>query len=136
MITSFKAAKKIGKNDCCVVTLTGELDVASSSRLRRFVQDLPASRKRYVVVDLALLSFCDAAGIGTLVHVYGELTNRAAGVVFIYPKKKSVRMLFEITGVTNHVPFYTTIDAAIRANVPHSPPRRKTREAEGRGQRK
>ncbi|MDT4921246.1 MAG: hypothetical protein QOI15_2148 [Pseudonocardiales bacterium] len=60
-----------------VVTLRGELDIASAGRLHAALETVAGSDVAVVRIDLGELRFIDAAGIGELVQLHVELA--AAG---------------------------------------------------------
>src|SRR4051794_33453545 len=64
------------------VTLRGELDIASTDRLRAALKTVVGSAAPEVRIDLGELRFIDAAGIGELVRLHVELTaaGRRVGV--------------------------------------------------------
>ena len=65
-----------GSEGPIVIALEGELDLASGAELARAVASAPP-RPRRVVLDVAGLTFVDAAGLRALLRVEQEL--RAAG---------------------------------------------------------
>ena len=83
-----------------LVILAGEVDLASAPQLRTLLQEAVKSRAPAVVVDMALVSFCDAAGLGLLVGASQEL--RVMGGQFaVRAAPLSLRRLFQITGLTD-----------------------------------
>lgn len=61
-----------------VVTLAGEIDVYSEPLLHAVLQEAIAVHAPSVVVDMALVSFCDARGLGQLVATAKSLARRVA----------------------------------------------------------
>ena len=80
-----------------VVYALGELDAASSVRLRRLLTDLIRLRTQRIVVDMSGVRFMDSSGLGAL------LANRVAaegiGLTFgIANPSAQVARVLEITG--------------------------------------
>jgi anti-anti-sigma factor len=50
-----------------VVSLSGEIDLSTTSRLSSTVGDLIAEAPPRIVLDMAGVTFCDSQGLGTLV---------------------------------------------------------------------
>lgn len=87
----------VHEDDHVVVHALGELDAASSVRLRRLLSDLIRTRTSRIAVDMSGVEFMDSSGLGAL------LANRVAaegvGVEFgvTHPSRQVARVL-EITG--------------------------------------
>lgn len=65
----------------CVITLVGEIDYAVAGEIAAAAeQKLDEAGARTVVVDLAQVSFLDAAGIGALVRIQHAACARGAAV--------------------------------------------------------
>jgi anti-anti-sigma factor len=66
-----------GSDGAVVVEVRGEIDLASTDRLRRVLQDAARIRPTAVIVDLLYVTFIDSTGIGALAagynaaHVHG-----------------------------------------------------------------
>jgi anti-sigma B factor antagonist len=81
-----------------VLTLTGELDLASAERAFGYVRDAIDRHDVPVVVDLASLSFCDARGLGTLLRMsrYADQAGRALRLMSPQPQ---LQKIMRITGL-------------------------------------
>jgi len=69
-----------GSDGAVVVEVRGEIDLASTDRLRRVLQDAARIRPTAVIVDLLYVTFIDSTGIGALAAGYNAA--RAYGVPF------------------------------------------------------
>jgi anti-sigma B factor antagonist len=69
-----------GSDGTIVVEIRGEVDVASSDRLRRVLRDAARERPTGVIVDLLYVTFIDSTGIGALAAGYN--TAHAYGVPY------------------------------------------------------
>jgi anti-sigma B factor antagonist len=82
-----------------LVTAHGELDIATAARMHAYLRALlEAEKKGKVTLNLADLTFCDAAGLGVLAKVatYARRTGRSLRLVA--PRPALVRIM-RITGM-------------------------------------
>src|SRR2546421_10047258 len=80
-----------------VVTVAGEIDIATATRLRERLLELAASG-RPLVADLDQVRFIDSAGLSALVGA----ANRAAahgGSLYVVRARPKIRQLFRLTGL-------------------------------------
>ena len=96
-----------------VVTVAGEIDIATAIRLRERLSELAASG-RPLVADLDQVRFIDSAGLAALVGA----ANRAAahgGSLHVVCARPKVRQLFRLTGLDRRLPPARTVDEALDA---------------------
>ncbi len=96
-----------------VVTVAGEIDISTVTRLRERLFELAAS-DRPVVADLDQVGFIDAAGLSALVGA----ANRAAvhGVsLHVVCARPRIRQLFRLTRLDCRIPLARTLDEAREA---------------------
>lgn len=72
--------------------VAGELDLAAINILAAALREQLAAGHRYLRIDLDELTFCDAAGLGALLHSHGRILAKGGAMV-----------------VTNVQPFLRTI---------------------------
>ena len=65
-------AHEVTTDGKATVQLRGELDIATADRAFAYLCDVVDSQQGPVTVDLADLTFCDAAGLGVLARVAGH----------------------------------------------------------------
>jgi len=82
-----------------VVSVRGEIDVATSPQLRNDLNTLVARGARHITLDFSGVSFVDSSGLGVLVGAYKRLREDQDGSVRIVGAQPSVRKVFEITGL-------------------------------------
>jgi anti-sigma B factor antagonist len=80
-----------------VVTLRGELDIASVDLLRQVLDEAAASGCPRVVVDAGALRFLDLAGLRILLHLQDQLRSRG-GELRLRDARPIVRTLIRATG--------------------------------------
>jgi anti-sigma B factor antagonist len=96
-----------------IVTVVGEIDIATAPRLRERLFEL-AARGRPLVADLDQVRFIDSAGLAALVGV----AKRAAahgGSLHVVCARPKVRQLFRLTGLDRQLPPARTLDEALDA---------------------
>lgn len=101
---------------CAVLTLAGELDVATAPCFRKHLAAAIETGATKVVVDLSRVTFMDLAGIGTLVAALCR-TRWARGSICLVGPNREVSRLLSLSGVDSVLPVYLTTDAAVDAPV-------------------
>ena len=95
-----------------VVTVAGEIDIATVARLRGCSSWPPCGCR--LVADLDQVRFIDSAGLAALVGT----ANRAAaygGSLHVVCARPRVRQLFRLTGLDRRLPPARTLDEALDA---------------------
>jgi anti-sigma B factor antagonist len=97
-----------------VVTVIGDLDMATADKLRGYVAGhtarLPATQ---VVLDLDQMTFCDSAGLSALVGVWKDLRESGGTVVLVAPRPSLVKIL-HATGLDTRLRYHPTLADALR----------------------
>jgi anti-sigma B factor antagonist len=88
-----------GAPEAPVVTVSGEIDVATSPRLRNELTALLDAGATRLTLEFAGVSFIDSSGLGVLVGLYKRLREDNSGTVRIVDAQPPVRKVFEITGL-------------------------------------
>ncbi|HEX5201097.1 MAG TPA: STAS domain-containing protein [Actinoplanes sp.] len=102
--------------ECAVVEVAGDLDMATSPRLLERVQAVLDAGTPNVVVDLTAVGFMDSSGLGALVVMFKAAAERG-GRLCVAAAQRPVRSVLAITSV----------DQAIEATKPCPRPRRACR---------
>jgi len=97
-------AVRVSHGTCCVIELSGELDLAGVPVLESAVRDVELSTHRDAVLDLRQLEFIDAAGLNAVLSLYAECVSVATTFTII-PGPRSVHRLFELTRLDRLLPF-------------------------------
>jgi anti-sigma B factor antagonist len=105
-----------------VVTVTGDVDVATCAALRdNLLQVVADENFRGLVVNLAGVSFIDSTGIGVLVGVWRRTKATDGGLALASPSRQAQSVL-DATGLTPVLSIYGTDEQAIQAlNQPGTP---------------
>jgi anti-sigma B factor antagonist len=86
--------------DATVVTLCGELDVASSPGLSDELAGIIEAGTTDLVIDLAKLAFIDSTGLSAILRATSKLEK---GHLVLREPNPMVRQVLEITGLTRTV---------------------------------
>jgi anti-anti-sigma factor len=98
-----------------VIRFEGELDAADDERLGE-LQQLTAGGATRIVVDLVNVSFVDSSVVRALVLAHRNTTSRGGWVRVVYTHHL-IRRVIDICGLSEVLPQFTTVDAALR-NAP------------------
>ena len=96
-----------------VVTVAGEIDIATATRLRERLFELAASG-RPLAADLDQVRFIDSAGLAALVGA-AKRTAAHGGSLHVVCARPKVRQLFRLTGLDRRLPPARTLDEALDA---------------------
>lgn len=99
-----------------VIALSGELDVLTVVAARQVLIAGTARVEPRVVVDLALVTFCDSSGVGLLVTQYKRVRMRGGVMALACPNVQLCGIL-RVTGLLRSQLFgvYDTVDEAREA---------------------
>lgn len=99
------------ERDHAIMTVTGEIDIATVAQLRERLFGL-ADDGQSVIVDLSQVSFVDSTGLGALV---GAARRAAAhgGSLQAVGAQRQIRQLFRVTGLDGQVRLVRTLDEAL-----------------------
>jgi anti-sigma B factor antagonist len=100
--------------DAHVLTVAGELDVATAPRLRAELIRVDAERGREVVVDLLEVPFVDSVALGILVEA-SKRTKARGGTLRIVCDDRRIARILEITGLDRVLGVHTTLRDALVA---------------------
>lgn len=87
-----------------LVEITEEIDHHTTEKMRRDLDnDITRYMPRKVIFDFNKVSFMDSAGIGMIIGRY-KMVNMLGGTVQMKNVKKSIRKIFEMSGVVRIIP--------------------------------
>ena len=84
--------------DETVLTLTGEIDIATAGDLRAAAQRTIATSPKRVVLDFAGVTFCDSQGLSALIGLNKDVRAAGSRLVFVNIGDFMGRLL-DITGL-------------------------------------
>lgn len=95
-----------------VLSLGGELDIATRSLLTERVHALVGEGYSRIVLDLAHLRFCDCAGLRALLHVR-EIAAAAGGWARLSRVGGLTQHIIELTGLAEALMCYDSTSSAV-----------------------
>jgi anti-anti-sigma factor len=96
-----------------ILELSGELDVAAASNLRRRFEMALERRPELVVADLAQVTFADSSALRELLHA--DAAMRAAGTRFVAAALPAVvERLLDVTRARELLTVAPSVEAALR----------------------
>ncbi|MEV4622950.1 anti-sigma factor antagonist [Asanoa sp. NPDC049573] len=102
--------------DIVVVSVGGELDMATAPQLQDQITDLLDRGLPRLVFDLTDLSFCDSTGLSVFVRAKNS-TDEAGGLVRLAAPQRGVRRILEVSGLVEVLHTYPTVDEAVTADA-------------------
>ena len=85
------------------VQVRGELDIATADQAYAYLRDVVDSQQGPVTMNLAGLTFCDAAGLGVLARVAGH-AKRSGRCLKLTAARPSLLRIMRITGLDETFP--------------------------------
>lgn len=107
---TFNIADEIGDGHS-VVSVTGELDVATAPDLRSYL-DEAVDRGGLVVADLLGVTFIDSTALGILLDSLKRAESAGADLRIVVAQPRILK-IFEITGVIELFSIFPTLDTAM-----------------------
>jgi anti-sigma B factor antagonist len=98
--------------DVAVVTVRGDLDLASAPRLRTLALDELLAGCRQLVLDLRDLEFVDSVGLGIIVAIRKRARGLGGDVALVVSTER-IRRPLELSGVAGIVAIHDDVDAAL-----------------------
>lgn len=100
-------------NGTVVLSIEGEVDVATAPELRERLLSVADRGYTLAVVDLSKVSFVDSTALGVLVSGAKRLRG-AGGDLRLVVTQPRISKVFEITGLTDVFPLYLSAQEAVR----------------------
>ncbi len=95
-----------------VVSVSGEVDLATAPVLERTLLDAAEDRTGEVIVDLTRCSFFDSRGLSALLATRGRLARSNRGLALILSNPNVVK-IFQITGFDQLFEIYPSMGMAV-----------------------
>lgn len=95
-----------------LVELGGEIDLYTAPEFKERVSSVINAGKSHLVVDLSDATFIDSTTLGVLVGAEKQLRGSDGAVVLVCPER-SIRKVFEITGLDRVFAMHDSRDAAL-----------------------
>jgi anti-sigma B factor antagonist len=101
-----------------VLSVHGEIDMASAPQLREQLIELIAQGHRQIIVDLERVEFLDCTGLGVLVSAL-KGQRRHHGDLALVCTQRRILKVFEVAGLTKVFRVHDTVDSALAARRSH-----------------
>ena len=85
-----------------IVTIAGELDLATAPRVRAALESELLERAEAVVVDLKEVTFMDSSGLAALLNFERDMGMRSRRLAIACPEG-AARLLLDVTGVAERL---------------------------------
>ncbi len=95
-----------------VVTVSGEIDLATQGQLRGQLNDLVVAGKVDLVLDLSGVTFVDSTGLGALIGTRRRVHAFHGSLALVIPDE-SVMKVFTITGLEKVFAIHDNLEAAL-----------------------
>jgi anti-sigma B factor antagonist len=114
MIVDFNVSVDRTQPAIPIVSVTGEVDMATAPELLHELQTLAAGRPLTIVVDLTAVGFLDASGISALAQTHKQL-QIGSGQLIVVTSTAIILQLFETTGIDQAIRVSPTLADALDA---------------------
>ncbi len=111
------AVERTSRDGVDLLSVEGELDIATAPRLIAALNEAIADAARSVVVDLSSVAFMDSTGLALLINAHRRLSRRSKGFAVVCPAG-SLRRVFELTDMVEMLRVCGDRESAARASVP------------------
>ena len=92
-----------GANGYQIVSVTGELDIATAEQAYSYISEVIDGRSAPVTVDLSGLTFCDASGLGALARIARHARQKGRQLM-LTSARPSLLKIMRITGLDRAFP--------------------------------
>jgi anti-sigma B factor antagonist len=103
-----------------VLTITGELDLATIGVLKDAVGAELDVKTAPVILDLSDLTFCDSTGLGSFVALHRQAAAAGTTIALAGPRKR-VADLLQISGINQVVPVFESVAEAVATQATPPP---------------
>lgn len=101
-------------SDCVILTVGGEVDLATAPQLRAKLTDLVDNATGSVVVDLTPVAFIDSTGLEALLAAHRRGRARGQTIQLVCPEGQALRVL-RLTGIETVFPVHGSLVEALGA---------------------
>ena len=102
-----------GRAGSSVISVRGEVDIATATRFREFLEASIEGDPDAVVIDLTGVTFIDSTGLGVLIGAR-KRCDAAGHSLRLVVSEPRILKVFEITGLTELFEIHPTLALAVR----------------------
>jgi len=99
-------------DDTVVVSINGELDMATAPDLHEHLRTLLEPGGRHLVLDLTETSFCDSTGLSIFIYAKDRCEDAGTRIRLAAPQR-GVQRILEVSGLVEVLPSSPTVTEAI-----------------------
>ena len=100
------------QSDRTIVTVSGEIDLATQGSLRAQLNELVVAGQVDLILDLTDVTFVDSTGLGALIGTRRRVHAFHGSLALVIPDE-SVMKVFTITGLEKVLAIHDTLDSAL-----------------------
>ena len=104
----------ISKVESDVVTISGEIDMHESPRLKQTFEPLITRKTGRVLVDFSGVSYIDSSGLAVFIEAMQRIQGYG-GIFALYGLRENVRNIFELSRLDQIFRIYPDKSAALNA---------------------
>jgi anti-sigma B factor antagonist len=97
-----------------VLSVRGEVDLATAPRLREKLVELASAGVKQVVVDLDQVDFLDSTGLGVLIGGMKRFRSLEGDLSLVCTQQR-ITKVFEITGLNRAFNIHQSVDDAVKS---------------------
>jgi anti-sigma B factor antagonist len=102
-----------------IISMEGELDLATAPRLRAAISSCVDSGAHHVVIDLTKVTFVDSTALGVIIVGLREVRDQGGTLSIVCPNPRVLRA-FKLTGLLRVLDNYETREGALEC-APREP---------------
>lgn len=102
-----------------ILSVSGEVDIATSSALREALVEAIEKGSGVVIVDLLQVGFLDSSGLGVLISGLKRAKERGGDFLLVCSSDDVLKVL-RITGLTKVFSIHNTVSEAVSAGRPRT----------------
>ena len=95
-----------------LITVSGELDIATAPELRKRLTSAIEAGARRLVIDLSTVDFMDSVAMAAIIHARTQMADNGR-MAIVLEGDSYTRLVFEIAGLPRCLDLFETRDAAI-----------------------
>ncbi|MEU2930652.1 STAS domain-containing protein [Streptomyces sp. NPDC007251] len=118
-MSSVPSVTKTHTGRCLVAAFSGDMDYLTGPMFRTELLNLIDCSERYIVLDLAGVSFCDSAGLNSLLAARRR-AHTAGARLALAGAQEQLRQLLKLTGVDRILDVYDATEDAVTDLSSHS----------------
>jgi anti-sigma B factor antagonist len=95
--------------DWAVITVLGDVDLASAPALRHEVLALLGDGHRQIALDLTPTDFMDSIGLGVVVAIWKRVRVQGGTFALVCPEPR-LKRIFQVVDLDKVLPLHATVD--------------------------